>query len=57
MRTVTRDRFTSSAARRVHSVERARRGPEPSVVQAYRAAWNQGKIRYADIPAQYQPYV
>jgi len=58
MRTVIRDARYSSAARRVHSLERPHRQlREPSLAQAYRRAWNQGKVRWDEIPAEVRPYV
>ena len=58
MRTVIRDARYSSAARRVHSLERSHRQlREPSLAQAYRRAWNQGKVRWDEIPAEVRPYV
>ena len=60
MRTVNRDARYSSAAQRVHSVERGRQASMPTphdALRAYQRAWREGLVRLADVPAEYRVHL
>jgi hypothetical protein len=60
MRTVNRDARYSSAAQRVHSVERGRQASlttSQDRLRSYQRAWRAGLVRLCDVPAEYRAHL